>query len=151
MLIVCPPPPRLTPLSFFFFFPSSLGGLEDRGRVGSGSTTSSSLSEAESGESENGNRPRASSMRDTPRDQTSDLIVYGAPWIRSGYGSAQYRSARNGQLTLMYVLVPTKVFAMELMSSPETPKSQILISPLVFARMLDGLISISQLCHRAID
>jgi hypothetical protein len=28
-------------------------------------------------------------MRDTPSDQTSDLIVYGAPWIRSGYGSAQ--------------------------------------------------------------
>jgi hypothetical protein len=28
-------------------------------------------------------------MRDTPRDQTSDLIVYGAPWIRSGYESAQ--------------------------------------------------------------
>jgi len=57
--------------------------------VGSGSTNSSSLSEAESGESENGNRPRASSMRDTPSDQTSDLIVYGAPWIRSGYESAQ--------------------------------------------------------------
>jgi hypothetical protein len=67
-----------------------LGGLEERGRVGSGSTTSSSLSEAESGESENGNRPRASSMRDTPRDQTSDLIVYGAPWIRSGCVSAQH-------------------------------------------------------------
>jgi len=85
---VCPPPPRLTPLSFFFFLPSRLGGLEDRGKVGSGSTNSSSLSEAESGESENGNRPRASSMRDTPSDQTSDLIVYGAPWIRSGYESA---------------------------------------------------------------
>ena len=63
--------------------------MEERGRVGSGSTTSSSLSEAESGESENGKRPRASSMRDTPSDQTSDLIVYGAPWIRSGYESAQ--------------------------------------------------------------
>ena len=75
ILIVWPPPPKLTPLSFFFFLPSSLGGLEDRGRVGSGSTRSSSLSEAESGESENGNRPRASSMRDTPSDQTSDLIV----------------------------------------------------------------------------
>ena len=84
-----PPPPRLTPLSFFFFLPSRLGGLEDRGRVGSGSTKSSSLSEAESGESENGNRPRASSMSDTPSDQTSDLMVYGAPWIRSGYVSAQ--------------------------------------------------------------
>jgi hypothetical protein len=41
----------------------------------------------------------------------------------------------------MYVLVPTNVLAMELISSPDTPKSQILISPLVFARMLDGLMS----------
>lgn len=41
----------------------------------------------------------------------------------------------------MYVLVPTKVLAIELMSSPETPKSQILISPAVLTRMLEGLIS----------
>lgn len=46
-------------------------------------------------------------------------------------------------LTLMYVLVPTKVLAMELMASPETPKSQILISPLELNRMLEGLMSIS--------
>jgi hypothetical protein len=41
----------------------------------------------------------------------------------------------------MYVLVPTNVLAMELMSSPETPKSQILISPSVLAKMLEGFIS----------
>jgi hypothetical protein len=34
-----------------------------------------------------------------------------------------------------------------LMSSPETPKSHILISPLVLARILDGLISFDQLSH----
>ena len=96
-----PPPPRLTPLSFFFFLPSRLGGLEDRGKVGSGSTNSSSLSEAESGESENGNRPRASSMSDTPRDQTSDLMVYGAPWIRSGYESARF--CQKGLLAYAHV------------------------------------------------
>lgn len=45
------------------------------------------------------------------------------------------------RLTLIYVLVPTKVLAIELMSSPETPKSQILISPAVLTRMLEGLIS----------
>jgi len=49
------------------------------------------------------------------------------------------------KLTLIYVLVPTNVFAIELISSPETPKSQILISPLVFAKMLEGLISTDQL------
>lgn len=41
----------------------------------------------------------------------------------------------------MYVLVPTNVLAIELISSPDTPKSQILISPLLLARMLDGLMS----------
>lgn len=37
--------------------------------------------------------------------------------------------------------MPTKVFAIELMSSPDTPKSHILISPFVFASTFDGLIS----------
>ena len=73
-----------------------------------------------------------------------------------GFARATYQLSRitsNVQLklTLMYVLVPTKVFAIELMSSPETPKSQILISPLVFARMLEGLISAHQLGHEAFD
>lgn len=53
------------------------------GKVGSGSNSPSESSA--SPESENGNRPRANSISDTPSDQTSDLIVYGAPWIRSGY------------------------------------------------------------------
>jgi hypothetical protein len=43
--------------------------------------------------------------------------------------------------TLMYVDVPTKVSAMEFISSPETPKSQILISPLELNRIFDGFIS----------
>ena len=63
-----PPPPKLTP-SFAF------------GRFGSVASGSKSIS---SGESEKGKRPRASSMREMPRDQTSDLMVYGAPWMRSG-------------------------------------------------------------------
>jgi hypothetical protein len=41
----------------------------------------------------------------------------------------------------MYVDVPTKVSAMELMSSPETPKSQILISPCELTSIFDGLMS----------
>lgn len=45
-------------------------------------------------------------------------------------------------LTLMYVDVPTNVSAIELISSPDTPKSQILICPLVLNNMLDGLISV---------
>jgi hypothetical protein len=41
----------------------------------------------------------------------------------------------------MYVLVPTKVSAMLLISSPETPKSQIFISPRPLTRMLLGFTS----------
>ena len=41
----------------------------------------------------------------------------------------------------MYVDVPTNVSAMELMSSPDTPKSQILIWPFELKRMFDGLMS----------
>jgi hypothetical protein len=41
----------------------------------------------------------------------------------------------------MYMDVPTKVCAMELMSSPETPKSQSLISPMELQRMFEGLMS----------
>ena len=44
-------------------------------------------------------------------------------------------------LTLMYVDVPTKVSAIELISSPETPKSQILICPWELQSILHGLIS----------
>ena len=41
-------------------------------------------------------------MREMPSDQTSDLIVYGAPWIRSGY-DGQYTRARPGQTTHAHV------------------------------------------------
>jgi hypothetical protein len=51
----------------------------------------------------------------------------------------------------MYVLVPTKVFAIELINSPETPKSQILISPLVFARIFEGLISAQSACVQIVQ
>jgi hypothetical protein len=43
----------------------------------------------------------------------------------------------------MYVDVPTKVSAIELMSSPETPKSQILICPSELRSILEGLISVN--------
>lgn len=43
--------------------------------------------------------------------------------------------------TLMYIDVPTKELAMELISSPETPKSQSLISPQELRRILEGFIS----------
>ena len=41
----------------------------------------------------------------------------------------------------MYVDVPTNVSVMELMSSPDTPKSQILMCPFELHRMFDGLMS----------
>lgn len=44
----------------------------------------------------------------------------------------------------MYVDVPTKVSAIELMSSPDTPKSQILIWPLELQRMFEGLMSVQK-------
>lgn len=44
----------------------------------------------------------------------------------------------------MYVDVPTNVSAMELISSPETPKSQILTCPFELNRMFEGLISVSR-------
>ena len=48
------------------------------------SSSSESVSEAESSPSWNGKRPVAISMSEMPRDQTSDLMVYAAPWMRSG-------------------------------------------------------------------
>ena len=90
MLMVMPPPCRLTPLLFrrlrllslllSFFFSSGTG--REGESVPSNSDRSESSSEADS---EKGNRPRASSMSEIPRDHTSDLTVYCAPCIRSGY------------------------------------------------------------------
>jgi hypothetical protein len=42
----------------------------------------------------------------------------------------------------MYVDVPTNVSAIEFISSPETPKSQILIWPRELHKILDGLMSV---------
>lgn len=42
----------------------------------------------------------------------------------------------------MYVLVPTNVLAIELMSSPDTPKSHSLTWPSELTRMLLGLTSV---------
>lgn len=44
----------------------------------------------------------------------------------------------------MYDLVPTKELAMESISCPLTPKSQSLISPREFTRMLEGLTSVKR-------
>lgn len=97
ILIVIPPPCKLTPLLFRFFFLSafslsSLVLIVDRGKPASGPgregervPSKSERSESSDEESAKGNRPRASSMREMPRDQTSDLTVYCAPCIRSGY------------------------------------------------------------------
>ena len=74
----------------------------------------------------NGKRPIASSIRVRPTLQTSDLIEYFPPWMRSG---------------AMYVEVPTNVSAMEFTSSPETPKSHNLMKPRELTRTFDGLIS----------
>ena len=47
-------------------------------------------------------------------------------------------------LTDMYDRVPTNDIAIESINWPLTPKSHILISPLVFTRMLDGFTSEKQ-------
>ena len=74
----------------------------------------------------NGNLPMASSISVKPTLHTSDLIEYFAPCIRSG---------------AIYVEVPTKVSAIELTNSPETPKSHSLICPLELTSTFEGLIS----------
>ena len=96
MLIVIPPPWRLTPLLFRFFFLSrrslsaracaAVGSARSPGRLGESVLSKSERSES-SASSEKGKRPSASSMSEIPSDQTSDLTVYCAPWIRSGCGA----------------------------------------------------------------
>jgi len=92
MLIVIPPPWRLTPLLFlrlrFFSLVSSFFLSSGTGRDGESVPSKSDRSESSSdADSENGNRPSASSISEIPRDHTSDLTVYCAPCIRSGYGT----------------------------------------------------------------
>jgi hypothetical protein len=50
----------------------------------------------------------------------------------------------------MYVDVPTKVSAMELISSPDTPKSHILIWPFDVRSMFEGFMSGISGQHRVI-
>ena len=52
---------------------------------------------------------------------------------------------RERKRTLIYTDVPTNVFAKELMSSPDTPKSLNLIDPCELHSILDGLISLFQM------
>lgn len=81
ILIVIPPPCKLTPLLFRFFLLSAFsfsallraGG---RGREGDSVPSNSDRSESSSSDSAKGKRPRASSISEIPRDQTSDLTVY---------------------------------------------------------------------------
>ena len=90
ILMVMPPPCKLTPLLFLFFFLSAfsfsaLVRAGGSGRLGESVPSNSDRSESSSSESAKGNRPRASSMSEMPSDHTSDLTVYCAPCIRSGY------------------------------------------------------------------
>lgn len=67
--------------------------------------------------------------------------------MRSGYVEIHFelfhaQTIAGSSLTLIYVDVPTKVLAIELISSPDTPKSQSLICPLELRRIFEGLISI---------
>jgi hypothetical protein len=94
ILIVMPPPCKLTPLLFRFFFLSRFSfsalasSLDLRARfpglLGDSVLSKSERSESSEAESEKGKRPRASSVKEIPNDQTSDLTVYCAPCIRSG-------------------------------------------------------------------
>ena len=83
MLIVIPPPCRLTPLllRFFFFSFASLESFVARGagRLGDSVPSKSERSESSDEDSAKGNRPSASSIREMPSDHTSDLTVYCAP------------------------------------------------------------------------
>jgi len=95
ILIVIPPPCKLTPLLFrlsFFgvFLLIRAGGRpeseSDPGRAGDRVPSKSESPPSSSDtDSEKGKRPRASSIKEMPSDHTSDLTVYGAPCIRSGY------------------------------------------------------------------
>lgn len=87
MLIVIPPPCKLTPLlfllSFFAVFTRGRAGgrpnTRDPGRAGESVPSKSERSESSDDDSENGKRPSASSIKDTPSDQTSDFTEYCAP------------------------------------------------------------------------
>lgn len=64
------------------------------------------------------------------------------------YFSKEVSEKWSAGLTLMYTEVPTNVLAMELISSPDTPKSHSLIWPSELRRTFEGLISIQVLSAR---
>lgn len=92
MLIVIPPPWRLTPLDLRFSFLSvffldtaaEIAGRWLPGLEGERVPSRSERSESSESESAKGNRPRASSIKLIPNDHTSDFTVYCAPCMRSG-------------------------------------------------------------------
>ena len=63
--------------------------------------------------------------------------------LQSGKDYKVVKEVTGKLQTLIYVDVPTNVSAIELISSPDTPKSQILISPLELHRIFEGLMSAS--------
>lgn len=77
-----------------------------------------------------GYRPKASSMRDSPKDHISAAMVYGKPFKRSGD---------------IYDLLPMNELAMESISCPLTPKSHSFTSPRELTRIFDGFISAKKL------
>ena len=86
---------------------------------------------------------------ESPVDHTSAQTVYSLPMMRSGWPERKHEHPSRGKSqkvnrfrTAMYLVVPVKVPAREPISSPETPKSQSLITPWRERRMLEGLISL---------
>lgn len=59
------------------------------GLLGDSVPSRSDKSESSETDSAKGNLPIANSIKEIPVDQTSDLTVYCAPWIRSGYKKAR--------------------------------------------------------------
>jgi hypothetical protein len=96
MLIVIPEPCKLTPLLFRLSFFTLSIILERGGRPiepGESVPSKSERSESSSDDSAKGKRPSASSMSEMPKDQTSDLTVYWAPCMRSGWTDGEDNQA----------------------------------------------------------
>jgi hypothetical protein len=83
MLIVIPPPCRLTPLLFLLSFFAIFGWRGGNSMtppglslLGESVPSKSDRSESSDEDSQKGKRPRASSISEIPSDQTSDFTVY---------------------------------------------------------------------------
>ena len=96
-MLICvdpaPPPSRLTPCRLFRreersaapALPPPLGWCGEKVPSRSSSFSSPLPASSVSLSSAKGNRPRAISMMEMPRDHTSDLTLYCPPWMRSGW------------------------------------------------------------------